>query len=72
MYPSTRVILDATEVRVEKPGLPLLQQVTFLNYNSTNTYKVLWGFPHPVLLLLCQTFMPGQSQIKNLQDVVVF
>ena len=32
LYPSRRVILDATEVRVEKPGLPNLQQATFSNY----------------------------------------
>ena len=32
LYPSMRAILDATEVRVEKPGLPSLQQVAFSNY----------------------------------------
>ena len=43
LYPSTRVILDATEVRVEKPSLPRLQQATFSNYKNTNTYKALVG-----------------------------
>ena len=46
LYPSTRVIFDATEVRVEKPGLPNLQQATFSNYKNTNTYKVLIGISY--------------------------
>ena len=33
LYPSTRVFLDATEVHVEKPSLPRLQQATFSSYN---------------------------------------
>ena len=35
--------LDATKVQVDKPNLSSLQQVTFSNYKSTNTYKVLIG-----------------------------
>lgn len=37
LYLSTRVILDTTEIRIEKPGLPRLQQATFSNYKNTNT-----------------------------------
>ena len=40
-YPSTRVILDATEIRIQKPTLSEFQQMTFSNYKNTNTYKVL-------------------------------
>ena len=40
-YPSTRVILDATEIRIQKPTLSEFQQMTFSNYNNTNTYTVL-------------------------------
>ena len=40
-YPSTRVILDATEIRVQKPSLSEFQQMTFSSYKNTNTYKVL-------------------------------
>ena len=29
-YPTTRVIIDATEIVVEQPALPELQQITFL------------------------------------------
>ena len=43
LYPNTKVILDATEIYVQKPTLPDLQQMTFSNYKSNNTYKVLVG-----------------------------
>ena len=42
-YPSTRVIVDATEVRVVQPTDPAEQQMTFSNYKNTNTFKGLVG-----------------------------
>ena len=42
-YPSTRVIIDATEIFIEKPAQPELQQLTFSNYKNHNTYKRLIG-----------------------------
>ena len=42
-YPSTRVIIDATEIYIEQPKLPELQQTTFSNYKNDNTYKILVG-----------------------------
>ena len=57
MYPSTRVILDATEIRVEKPSLPQLQQVTFTNYKNTNTYKALVGIsPSGVITFISKLY----------------
>ena len=38
-YPTTRVIIDATEIFVEQPDLPELQQMTLSNYKNHNTYK---------------------------------
>ena len=43
LYSSMWIVLDATEVQVEKPHLPGLQQVTFANDKNTNMYKVLIG-----------------------------
>ena len=43
LHPNTKVILNATEIYVQKPGLPDLQQMTFSNYKNDNTYKVLVG-----------------------------
>lgn len=40
-FPSTRVVLDATECPIKK--LPLAQQITFSSYKNRNTVKVLIG-----------------------------
>ncbi|XP_069695877.1 uncharacterized protein [Periplaneta americana] len=42
-YPTTRVIIDATEVSIMKPKNPTAQQATFSNYKNCNTVKVLIG-----------------------------
>ena len=42
-YLSTRVILDATEIYIEQPKLPELQQMTFSSYKNHNTFKALVG-----------------------------
>nr|XP_054926585.1 uncharacterized protein LOC129384934 isoform X2 [Dermacentor andersoni] len=38
-YPSTRAIIDATEVRCEVPSSLVLQSATYSTYKSTNTMK---------------------------------
>ena len=42
-YPSTRVILDATEVEVEKPGNVAAQRATWSSYKNCNTLKTMIG-----------------------------
>lgn len=42
-YPSTRVILDCTEVFVEVPSAMLAQSETWSNYKHHNTFKALVG-----------------------------
>ncbi|XP_044577585.1 uncharacterized protein LOC123260520 [Cotesia glomerata] len=42
-YPSTRVIVDATEMPIDKPSNPIAQQATFSTYKNKNTVKVLVG-----------------------------
>lgn len=42
-YPTTRVIIDATEIKVEMPSSLTLQSQTYSNYKSTNTLKGLVG-----------------------------
>ncbi|XP_068085171.1 uncharacterized protein Camp [Anabrus simplex] len=42
-YPSTRVIIDATEITIAKPKNPTAQQATFSTYKNANTTKVLIG-----------------------------
>ena len=58
-YPSTRVILDATEIRIQKPTLSEFQQMTFSNYKNTNTYKVLIGISPSGAITFVSKVYPG-------------
>jgi len=42
-YPSTRAIIDCTEIKVNMPSSLLLKSQTYSNYKSTNTLKGLIG-----------------------------
>lgn len=45
-FPTTRVVLDGTEIPVEKPSNPSSQRATFSTYKNTNTVKsVIGGTP---------------------------
>ena len=63
---TTRVILDATKIRVEKPSLPQLQQVTFSNYKNTNTYKVLVGISPSGVITFVSKLYAGSISDKEL------
>ena len=52
-YPTTRVIIDATEFHIEKPANPDVQAATWSNYKNTNTLKLLVGVtPNGVISFL--------------------
>ena len=40
-YPSTRCVIDCTEIPIEKPTDPVLQRVTWSSYKNRNTLKAL-------------------------------
>jgi len=42
-FPTTRVIVDGTEIPVQKPANPIAQRCTFSTYKNRNTVKVLVG-----------------------------
>ena len=42
-YPRKRVIFYCTEIKVEKPNAPSSQKVTWSDYKSHNTFKLLVG-----------------------------
>ena len=42
-YPNTRVIIDCTEIYIQRPSSLQSQVVTFSNYKHHNTFKVLVG-----------------------------
>ncbi len=66
LYSMTRVIIDATEIFVETPSLPELQQMTFSSYKNHNTYKALIGIsPSGAITFVSQLF-PGSISDKQL------
>ena len=65
-YPSTRVIIDATEIYVEQPRLPELQQMTFSNYKNDNTYKALIGISPSGAITFISKLFPGSISDKEL------
>jgi DDE superfamily endonuclease/Helix-turn-helix of DDE superfamily endonuclease len=42
-FPSTRVIIDGTEIPIKKPANPVSQRATFSSYKNRNTVKVVVG-----------------------------
>lgn len=42
-FPKVRMTLDATEIPIQKPHQPLLQQATYSSYKNKNTLKVMVG-----------------------------
>ena len=67
LYPTTRVIIDATEIFIETPSLPELQQMTYSSYKNHNTYK---ECRLVVQLHLCQSFFLVLYLTKNLHERV--
>ena len=66
LYPTTRVIIDATEIYVEQPKLPELQQITFSNYKNDNTYKGLVGISPNGVITFVSLLYPGSISDKEL------
>lgn len=66
LYPTTRVVLDATEIRVEKPSLPDIQQMTFSTYKNHNTYKALVGISPSGVIIFVLELYSGSISDKEL------
>ena len=65
-YPSTRVIIDATEVFIQQPSLPELQQRTFSSYKNHNTFKALIGISPSGAVTFVSKLYPGNISDKEL------
>ena len=65
LYPTTRVVIDATEVFVETPSLPELQQMTFSSYKNHNMFKGLIGIS-PGGAITVSNLFPGSVSDKPL------
>lgn len=66
LYPTTRVIIDATEIYVEKPSLPDLQQMTYSNYKNNNTFKALIGISPSGAITFISNLYSGSISDKEL------
>ena len=66
LYPTTRVVIDATEIYIEKPSLPDLQQMTFSNYKNNNTYKGLIGISPSGAVTFISSLFSGSISDKEL------
>ena len=65
-YPTTRVIIDATEIFITQPRLLKLQQMTFSNYKNHNTFKVLVGISPSGEITFASKLFPGSISDKEL------
>ena len=66
LYPTTRVVIDDTEIFVEKPSLPNLKQMTFSNYKNNNTYKGLVGISPSGAITFVSNLFSGAISDKEL------
>lgn len=65
-YPSTTLIIDATEIYIEKPSNPEAQQLTFSSYKNTNTLKALIGIVPKGSISFVSTLYGGSISDKEL------
>ena len=42
-FPRTRVLMDCTEMKIQKPTRPFIQKVTWRNYKRSKTFRLLVG-----------------------------
>ncbi len=62
-YPSTRCIIDATEIFIQMPTSPDAQQLTYSSYKSNNTLKAIIGItPSDAILFVSQLFGGSTSE----------
>jgi hypothetical protein len=76
-YPSTRCIIDATEIYIQQPSSPIAQQLTFSSYKNHNTLKGIVGItPSGAVCFISKSFggsvsdkeLTAQSGILDLLD----
>ena len=65
-YPTTRVIIDATEVYIEMPCRPEIQQLTYSHYKNHNTYKGLIGISPSGVVTIVSDLFPGSISNRDI------
>ncbi|XP_022805897.1 uncharacterized protein LOC111343029 [Stylophora pistillata] len=68
-YSSTTLLLDATEIYIEKPRNPEAQQLTFSSYKNTNTLKALVGIVPKGGISFVSTLYGGSISDKEITQL---
>ena len=69
-YPNTRIIIDATEVYIQKPSNPHAQLLTFSSYKNHNTAKALAGITPSGALSFISPLYGGSISISDRELVI--
>ena len=68
-YPNTRVVIDATELFIEKPTSPCAQRATWSDYKHHNTLKLLVGIaPNGAFTFISKLWSGSTSDRKIVQE----
>jgi len=70
-YSSTRVILDATEVEIEKPSSLYSQSATWSAYKNCNTFKALIGIAQAGYITFVTPLYCGNISDQNIEQLLV-
>ena len=63
-YPRTRIIIDCTELKIQKPFRPRAQRMTWSNYKHANTAKILLGImPSGAFTFVSKVYTGGISDL---------
>ena len=63
-YPRTRIIIDCTELKIQKPFRPRAQRMTWSNYKHSNTAKILVGImPSGAFTFVSKVYTGGISDL---------
>jgi len=68
-YPTTRVIIDATEFFIQKPSSLARQSATWSSYKNHNTFKVLVGIsPDGTMVYISHLYEGSVSDVDLVQQ----
>lgn len=65
-YPRTRVIIDCTEIFIQRPSSAEAQQLTYSTYKSHNTAKALIGITPNCFISFIPDIQPGRLSDKEI------
>ena len=65
-FPSVRIIIDCTEIYIEKPTTPSAQRATWSNYKEHNTIKALVGISPDGMCTFVSKLWTGNSSDRHI------